>query len=151
MRWHELGGQACPVARTASLIGERWTLLILRDAFLGVRRFEDFQASLGVTRHVLAGRLRKLVGAGVLRRAAYQERPRRYEYRLTDKGRALYPVLLAVIHWGETQTPAPGGPIIVRRHKRCGAPLAPAMVCAACGETIDPREVAVEAGPGASS
>ncbi len=81
----------CSVARTVSVIGDRWTLLILRDCFLRVRRFEEFQERLGITRHVLADRLRKLVKAGVLRKVAYQARPRRYEYRLTDKGLDLHP------------------------------------------------------------
>jgi len=86
MRWSELGEERCSIARTVAIIGDRWTLLILRDCFLRVRRFEDFEARLGVTRHILADRLKKLVAEGVLRKVAYHERPVRYEYRLTQKG-----------------------------------------------------------------
>src|SRR5262245_28455470 len=101
MRWSELKRENCSVARTVSVIGDRWTLLILRDCFLRVRRFEEFQARLGVTRHLLADRLRKLVKAGVLRREMYQARPRRYEYRLTERGLDLQPVMLSIVHWGD--------------------------------------------------
>src|SRR5437667_7700138 len=101
MQWRKLEQEACSVARTVSVIGDRWTLLILRDCFLRVRRFEEFQARLGITRHVLADRLRKLVRAGVLRKIVYQARPKRFEYRLTDKGLDLHAVLLAVVHWGD--------------------------------------------------
>src|ERR1700741_4381584 len=107
MRWNKLENEACSVARTVSVIGDRWTLLVLRDCFLRVRRFEEFQASLGITRHVLADRLGKLVKAGVLRKEPYQKRPRRYEYRLTDKGRDLYPVMMAIVHWGDTHRVGP--------------------------------------------
>src|SRR5262249_44962641 len=86
MKWSTLEEEQCPVARTVAVIGDRWTLLVLRDCFLRVRRFEEFQARLGVTRHVLADRLKKLVRYGVLRRVPYQERPKRYEYLLTQKG-----------------------------------------------------------------
>src|SRR5438093_10546705 len=92
MRWRDIGDLTCSVARALSVVGDRWTLLILRDAFLGVRRFEDLQADLGTTRHRLADRLRKLVEHGVLERVRYAERPPRFEYRLTAKGRDLSPV-----------------------------------------------------------
>tara|TARA_R100000655_G_scaffold49576_4_gene87112 strand:+ start:104 stop:379 length:276 start_codon:yes stop_codon:yes gene_type:complete len=86
MRWQELDKEPCSLARTLSVVGDRWTLLVLRDAFLGVRRFETFQSRLGVTRHVLSDRLAKLVTHSVLEKRVYQERPRREEYRLTDRG-----------------------------------------------------------------
>src|SRR3984893_8556786 len=100
MRWGELGSEQCSVARTVAVIGDRWTLLVLRDCFLRVRRFDDFQARLGVTRHVLADRLKKLVRYGVLRRVPYQERPKRYEYILTQKGLDLHPVMMAIVFFG---------------------------------------------------
>src|SRR5262249_21377426 len=100
MRWRELGNEPCSVARTVSVIGDRWTLLVLRDCSLGVRRLEAFQARLGMPRPVLAARLRKLVQAGVLRKRRYRLRPPRYEYRLTKKGLELYPVMMAIVHWG---------------------------------------------------
>lgn len=88
-----------------SVVGDRWTLLILRDCFLGVARFEDFQKSLGVTRHVLSERLKRLVDAGVIEKKAYSERPPRYEYRLTAKGKDLGPALAALRDWGKTYMP----------------------------------------------
>ena len=101
MRWNELSEENCSMARTISVIGDRWTLLILRDCFLRVRRFEDFQERLGITRPILANRLKKLVGEFVLVKVPYQQRPRRYEYRLTQKGLDLYPIVMAIVHWGD--------------------------------------------------
>mgnify|MGYP001554096361 CR=1 FL=1 len=150
MRWQELDKEACSIARTVSVIGDRWTLLILRDCFLKVRRFEDFQARLGITRHVLADRLRKLVKDGVLRREPYQMRPRRDQYRLTEKGLALYPVLMALVHWGDVHMAGRRGRPLLHRHKTCGQDFDPVMACSACGEPLDPRAVHVHAGPGAA-
>lgn len=99
MKWEDTERQVCSVARALSVLGERWTLLIIRDAFRGTRRFDDFQASLDITRHRLSERLKKLVSAGVLTRVPYQERPVRYEYRLTRKGLALYPILMTLSQW----------------------------------------------------
>jgi len=149
MRWRELDREACSVARTVSVIGDRWTLLVLRDCFMRVRRFEAFQARLGITRHVLADRLRKLVKAGVLSKVAYQQRPRRYEYRLTDVGLDLYPVMMAIVHWGDVHRAGRRGRPLLYEHQRCGHPFDPVTVCSVCGEPISPREVHVHAGPGA--
>lgn len=96
MKWQDVGEMPCSVARSLSLLGDRWTRLILRNAFLAIRRFDDFQAQLGVTRHILADRLSRLVEAEVLKKVPYQDNPPRHEYRLTEKGRDLYPVLLAL-------------------------------------------------------
>src|SRR6266511_5373666 len=93
--------QNCSIARALELVGERWTLLIIRDAFLGLRRFDQFQRSLGVARNVLTDRLNRLVEEGILRRVPYQERPVRFEYRLTDKGRELWPVMMTLMQWGD--------------------------------------------------
>ena len=101
MRWNELSEENCSMARTVSVIGDRWTLLILRDCFLRVRRFEDFQERLGITRPILASRLKKLVDEFVLVKVPYQQRPPRYEYRLTQKGLDLYPIVMAIVHWGD--------------------------------------------------
>lgn len=150
MRWRELDREACSVARTVAVIGDRWTLLVLRDCFLRVRRFEDFQARLGITRHVLADRLRKLVKQGVLRRVAYQQRPRRHEYRLTAKGLDLYPVLMAIVHWGDVHLAGKRGRPLLHVHRSCGHAFDPLTVCSACGEPVDPRAVQVQAGPGAA-
>lgn len=151
MRWNELDREACSIARTVSVIGDRWTLLILRDCFLGVRRFDDFQQRLGVTRHVLADRLRKLVEDGVLRRQAYQERPRRDEYRLTDKGLDLHPVMMALVHWGNVHMDDGAGRPLLHRHRACGHDFEPVTVCSVCGEAVGARDVHVHPGPGAQA
>jgi DNA-binding HxlR family transcriptional regulator len=109
MRWDDLHDDWCPVARAMSVIGDRWTLLILRDCFLGVTRFEAFQKSLGVTRHVLADRLKRLVAAGVLERVPYSTRPPRHDYVLTAKGRDFAPALAALRDWGKVHMPREGG------------------------------------------
>lgn len=137
MRWDELSEDTCPVARGLSVIGDRWTLLILRDCFLGVRRFEKFQERLGITRHVLADRLRKLESEGVLRREKYQDRPARYEYRLTGKGKALYPVLLTLIGWANAHVPADGPPPFRLVSRSTGKDIAPVVVDAESGERLD--------------
>lgn len=150
MRWNELDREPCSIARTISVIGDRWTLLVLRDCFLKVRRFEDFQGRLGITRHLLADRLRKLVEAGVLRREQYQDAPPRYEYRLTDKGRELYPLLMAIVRWGDRHMAGTRGRPVLHRHLACGKDFVPVTVCSECGEELDPRAVAVRPGPGAA-
>src|SRR4051794_38710597 len=110
MRHSSLQRQNCSIARTVAVLGERWTLVILREAFTRRRRFEDMQRDLGIARNILADRLQTLVGEGILERRAYQERPRRYEYRLTEKGRDLYPVLIALMQWGDRYTAGEAGP-----------------------------------------
>lgn len=148
MKWDDIGGMTCSVARTLSVIGDRWTLMIIRNAFLGTRRFDDFHAGLGMTRHVLADRLARLVEAGVLVKVAYQERPLRHEYRLTEQGRDLYPVLLALTGWGDKWLDEGRGAPVVYQHKTCGHMTTPRLCCSACGEPLDPRQVTPMAGPG---
>jgi DNA-binding HxlR family transcriptional regulator len=150
MRWDRLEQQACSLARTLSVVGDRWTLLILRDCFLRVRRFEEFQARLGVTRPILASRLRKLVREFVLTKVAYQQRPPRYEYRLTQKGLDLYPVVMTIVHWGDVHLAGKKGRPLLHRHLECGRQFDPVLVCSECGEPLDPRRVHVHRGPGAS-
>ncbi len=145
MRWQELKDEACPVARAMSVIGDRWTLLVLRDCFRGVRRFEAFQERLGITRHVLADRLRKLVDAGVLSREPYQDGPVRYEYRLTETGRAFHPVLVTLMAWGEKVVPCDGETPPLRLVSRAtGEPVRPVVVDEATGEPITPSNVRAE-------
>jgi DNA-binding HxlR family transcriptional regulator len=151
MQWSELEDQSCSVARTLSVIGDRWTMLIVRDCFLRVRRFEDFQARLGIGRPILADRLQKLVHQLVLAKVPYQERPTRYEYRLTQRGLDLYPVLLSIVHWGDLHMSGKQGRPLLYRHAACGQLFDPVHVCSACGEAVDPRGVEVEPGPGAPS
>jgi DNA-binding HxlR family transcriptional regulator len=149
MQWTNLEEEACSLARTVSVIGDRWTLLILRDCFLRVRRFEDFQARLGVTRPILASRLRKLVDNFVLAKVAYQDRPRRYEYRLTQKGIDLYPIVMAIVHWGDVHMAGKKGRPLLHQHVSCGKDFDPVMICSECGEPLDPRRVHAHRGPGA--
>jgi DNA-binding HxlR family transcriptional regulator len=114
--------QYCAVASTLEVIGERWTILIVRDIFLGVRRFDDLQRSLGVARNILQSRLERLVEEGIVVKRPYQERPVRYEYRLTAKGADLWPVLVSLVHWGNEYA-LEGEPPIVIQHKGCGGEL----------------------------
>ena len=141
--------QACSIARTLEVIGDRWTLLVIRDAFNGVRRFEDFQHDLGVARNVLSDRLNRLVDAGILRREAYQERPVRHEYRLTEMGLGLWPILITTLKWGDAHL-APDGPPVLVRHKECGGDIDQRLHCSRCGAELGPRDVYLEAGPGAA-
>jgi len=141
MKWNELHNEACPVARGLSVIGDRWTMLILRDCFLGIRRFEKMQQRLGITRHVLADRLRKLEADGVLRREAYQERPIRFEYRLTNKGKALYPVLVTLIDWANTHVPRAHGASITLLDRDTHEPIVPKLTDSRTGNEISHRTV----------
>lgn len=150
MKWEDLSKEPCSVARTLSVIGDRWTLLILRDCFLGVRRFEAFQARLGISRSIITERLNLLVAEGVLSRRPYQDRPLRYEYRLTDKGLELHPVILAVVEWGDRYYAGAEGPPILRRHKGCGCDFHAVQVCSECGEPVTARDVEARPGPGAA-
>jgi DNA-binding HxlR family transcriptional regulator len=143
-------GQTCSVARTLEIVGERWTLLILRDAFLGVRRFDDFQRSLGVARNVLNTRLQRLVEAGLLERRRYQERPPRHEYRLTPMGRDLWPALVALMQWGDQHLAGEHGAPLVVAHKGCGGTVDDRRRCTTCGEALALDDVEVVPGPGAT-
>lgn len=148
MKWDDVGEIPCSVARSLSVLGDRWTLLILRNAFLRMRRFEDFQANLGLTRHLLASRLKRLVSEGILERVAYQQAPARYEYRLTDKGRALHPVLMTLTAWGDRWMDQGKGPPLLYQHKHCGKLMKPTLVCSECGEPVEAHHVVPLAGPG---
>lgn len=136
MKWNALSSENCSLARALSVVGDRWALLILRDALLGVRRFDDFQTRLGIARRVLTERLVGLVEAGVLERVSYQERPPRYEYRLTPRGHDLQPVVLSLIRWGDTHLVGPEGPPAIHRHVDCGHDFDPVTTCSACGDRI---------------
>jgi DNA-binding HxlR family transcriptional regulator len=149
MRHRSLQHANCSIARTVSILGERWTLVILRQAFLGARRFEDYQRGLGIARNMLADRLRTLVDEGILERRPYSEHPPRHEYRLTGKGRDLYPILVTLMQWGDRYGGHEEGAPMVLVHEPCGHPAEPALTCSHCGVPLDPREVRPEPGPGA--
>jgi DNA-binding HxlR family transcriptional regulator len=143
--------QNCSVARALEVLGDRWTLLVIRDAFLGVRRFDDFQRSLGIARNVLADRLARLVEEGVLERRRYQQRPERHEYRLTDKGLDLLPVTMTLMKWGDRYYAPPGGPPRIVRHRGCGGEVTERLTCERCGAELGPGDVRAEPGPGAGA
>ena len=147
MRWDEIDQQVCSVARALSVVGERWTMLILRDAFLGTRRFDQFQSNLGITRHRLSERLTKLVKHGVLVKVPYHERPVRYEYRLTRKGLGLYPVLMSLARWGDEWMDKGEGAPLEYVHHSCGNKTRPTLTCSECGEHLRPEEVKPQLGP----
>jgi DNA-binding HxlR family transcriptional regulator len=141
MRWSDIGEQDCSVARALSVVGDRWTMLVLREAFMRTRRFEDFQARTGAARPVLAERLKTLVDHGVLERRRYSDHPDRYEYRLTDKGRDLYPVIASLLSWGDRWMSDGPRPPVELRHRDCGATMHPELACPACGEWVEARDV----------
>lgn len=148
MKWQNVGELRCPIARTLSVIGDRWSMLIVRNAFMRMRRFDDFQSSLGVPKHILSMRLKKLVESGVLRREPYQQAPVRYEYRLTARGRELYPLILAMAGWGNKWMDGGQGPLLTYTHTECGQAFQPLIACSECGEPVQPHQVQLSPGPG---
>jgi DNA-binding HxlR family transcriptional regulator len=132
--------RACSVARTLEIVGEKWALLVVREVFLGVRRFDEMVQNIGAPRDTLAARLRTLVDAGILGRRQYSERPTRHEYVLTPAGRDLYPVILSLMQWGDRHRPLPDGPPMVLDHN-CGHRLEHRWDCVHCGNQIDARDV----------
>jgi DNA-binding HxlR family transcriptional regulator len=136
MKWSEIDQQDCSIAQALSIVGDRWTMLILRDAFMRVRRFEDFQARTGAPRALLAERLETLVDNGVLEKRLYSERPDRFEYRLTEKGLDLWPVLISLLRWGDKWETGKAGPPVEVCHKACGHAVHPELACPDCGEWL---------------
>jgi DNA-binding HxlR family transcriptional regulator len=139
-----LRNESCPVVQTLEIIGERWTLLVMRELFLGTRRFDDFHRNIGCARNILSDRLQKLVANGILERRQYQERPPRFEYRLTERGVDLYPTLLALMQWGDRYLTGRGSSVVLE-HKECGHETTPELVCSHCGEPVHARAMRVRA------
>jgi DNA-binding HxlR family transcriptional regulator len=147
MREADIERLTCSVARTIGVVGERWTLLLLRELFLGSRRFEALQAHTGMSSRALSDRLQRLERLGVVARTAYQDRPPRHEYRFTGKGLDLYPVIVSMTRWGDRWARPKGESRPARLvHKDCGQAFEPALTCAACGRTAAARDVRVEIG-----
>lgn len=144
------GTDVCSIAATLDIIGDRWSLLILRDVFRGGRRFSEIQTDLGIAKNLLSDRLSRLVDEEVLERVPYQERPVRYEYRLTAKGADLSPALIALMHWGDRWYAENGAPTVLV-HDRCGQPLDQAVRCASCEEIVSPGQIRSRPGPGRST
>ena len=141
MQRKSFGAMQCPIARSLERVGEWWSILILRDAFSGMTRFEEFRESLGIAPNMLTRRLAALVEAGLLERRPYSERPPRHEYRLTERGRDLYPVVLALRKWGDKHATSHVGPPVTLIHKGCGKEIEGVMVCEHCGEPVTARDV----------
>lgn len=148
MRWQDIKDVPCSIARAMSVIGDRWTLLILRDCFMGVKRFDQFQKRIGLTRHRLSDRLGRLVDEGILRKQPYQEKPVRYEYRLTRKGVELYPIIMTIVHWGDKWMDEDKGAPVEYLHQSCGHKMHAEVCCSECGEVLDPRTISPQIGPG---
>lgn len=138
----------CSVARSVDLLGDWWTPLVLREAFFGARRFEEIQQALGIGRNVLTERLRRLVAEGLLERRKYSDRPPRYEYLLSEKGRDFLGVLAALMRWGDRWLDRGKGPPVLLRHRRCGATTHAEVVCAQCREPLAHGDLEFTRGPG---
>jgi DNA-binding HxlR family transcriptional regulator len=145
---HDYPGQVCSIAKSLEVIGERWTLLIVRDVMNGERRFDQLQRSLGVARNVLATRLGRLVEEDILERRPYQSAPPRFEYFLTEKGLDLWPALIALIGWGDRHSPGPQGPPMLIIHKDCGGRVSDRGICESCEKVLHAREARALPGPG---
>lgn len=130
MRWSEVSDSLCPVARTAAIVGDRWTLLILREAFLGATSFDQFETVLGVSPHILSVRLKRLVAEGVFVKD-------KGGYRLTEAGHDLQPVIMLIASWGRRWRPEPGAPSSEVLHRQCGHSFEPVVTCSECGEPVD--------------
>ena len=148
MRWNEAADQYCSIARTLGILGDRWTLLIVREAFAGVRRFDDFRKHLDIARNVLTDRLQRLVDAGVLVQQPYQHNPPRSEYRLTESGRELQSVLIGLMQWGDRWLAGAKGPPLQLEHVGCGHVTTAKLVCGHCGEPLDAHNTRLREGPG---
>jgi DNA-binding HxlR family transcriptional regulator len=138
----------CSIARTVDLLGDWWTPLVLREAFYGVRRFDQFQSALGIARNTLTDRLNRLVDEGLLRREPYQQDPVRHEYLLTEQGADFFPVLAAMAAWGDRWLDGGAGRPVTSRHTTCGPDTEAVVVCSACHEPLTADTVAHRMGPG---
>lgn len=135
--------QTCSIARTLDIIGDYWSLMVLREAFSGVRRFDGFQAGTGAATNVLSARLHHLVTHEVLEKRRYQTCPERFEYVLTERGQDLFQVLQSLMRWGDKWLSGPDGPPMKLTHAKCGQPTSPGEVCSACGEALEPGSLEV--------
>ena len=146
---NDYDSQTCSIASALEVVGERWSLLIVRDIFLGLRRFDEIQRDLGIARNVLNTRLARLLEHGVLEKRLYQEHPPRYEYRLTEKGLDLWPTVVALMKWGDRYTASAAGPPVLLEHRGCGGAVDEHRICEECGARLEVRDVQAHAGPGA--
>lgn len=148
MKWQETSEQTCSVARAMSIIGDRWTLLVIRQIFLRIRRFSDIQSSLGISKHRLADRLARLVEQEILFKQAYDSAGSRFEYKLTNKGLDLYPVIISLVQWGDKWMSDDDGVPLEYIHKDCAKVTKPVLKCNECDHEINERSLSVRPGPG---
>lgn len=141
MKRTSFGHMRCPIAQTLNHIGEWWTPLILRDLFYGIRRFEDLRRGLGISRRILSDRLKSLLESEIVEQRRYQDKPERYEYRLTERGVDLFPVLVALMRWGNRWMTTESTPVVELVHKDCAHVTKPILVCSHCGEEINAPNV----------
>ena len=141
--------QICSIAGALEVVGERWSLLIVRNVLLGLRRFDETQENLGIARNVLQTRLTRLIEEGVLEKRLYQEHPPRYEYRLTEKGLDLWPTIVALMQWGDRYALPDAGPVVLLEHRGCGGAVDEHRLCEACGARVSVRDARAVPGPGA--
>ncbi|MFV0259197.1 MAG: winged helix-turn-helix transcriptional regulator [Acidimicrobiales bacterium] len=142
----DFGAMRCSIARSFAVMGDPWKALLVRDLHVGLSRFDQLAADLGVSRKVLTQRLADLVDDGIVDRVPYQDRPKRYDYVLTEQGRDLVPIILAVLAWGDRWLAGEAGPPAITYH--CGHPIEAAVVCTRCGEPVNAAEVSAGPGPG---
>jgi DNA-binding HxlR family transcriptional regulator len=147
---HDYPGQSCSLAHSLEVIGERWSLLIIRDVMNGNRRFSGIQGSLGIAKNVLSARLQRLIDEDILERRAYQESPPRHEYFLTQKGLDLWPALIALMGWGDRHSGNPAGPPLRVVHKGCGGFVSDRGICEDCGDVLTAHDAKAVPGPGAA-
>jgi DNA-binding HxlR family transcriptional regulator len=140
--------QTCSIARALEVVGERWTLLVLREALFGKNRFDEFREALGIAPNVLTIRLERLTEEGLLKRVRYRERPERFAYHLTPKGQELAPILLLLMKWGDRHYPEPDGPPVITKHRDCGGNVDASLRCDTCGAQVSVAELAIVPGPG---
>lgn len=149
MKWKDIGKANCSIARALSVLGDRWTLLILRNAFYGTTRFDEFLAGTGISRQLLTQRLARLTAEGIFEKVLYQEQPPRYEYVLLPKGKALAPLFIVMVAWGDKWMDEGKGAPITYVHSSCGHVVTPVVTCSACGEPLHPDDMQAHPGPGA--
>ncbi len=150
MLGNDYANQSCSIAGALEVVGERWSLLIVRDVMLGLRRFDELQSHLGIARNVLQTRLTRLQDQGVLEKRLYQERPPRFEYRLTEKGLDLWPTIVALMQWGDRHAVPAGGPPVLLEHRDCGGKVDDHRICELCGTRIEVRDAVARPGPNAT-
>ncbi len=148
MRWEETNNQVCSIARSLPVFGDRWTLLVLRQVFMKVRRFSDIQTTLGITKHRLSDRLNRLIEDGILYKEMYDEAHKRFEYKLTEKGLDIYPIIIAIAQWGDKWLADEDGIPIEYLHGSCNHVTAPKLMCSYCGEEMHAKNTQAIPGPG---